>query len=132
MDFGIWKSATLSINRGLRVESSGIDLPLGETIKSLEEDCAYKYLGVLEADNIKQKEIKKKIIREYIACCHQILRSLLYACNKIGTINMYAVAVIRYSAGIVNWTKEDLDNLDRRTWKLMTITALCPPPKGLC
>lgn len=44
MDFGIQKCATLSIKRGLRVESSGIDLPLGETIKSLEEDCAYKYL----------------------------------------------------------------------------------------
>ena len=47
-------------------------MPLGEIIKSLEEDCAYKYLGVLEADNIKHNEIKQEIIKEYVARCHQI------------------------------------------------------------
>ena len=89
MDFGIEKCAALSIKRGGRVESSGIHLPSGETIKSLEEDGAYKYLGVLEADNIKHNKIKKEIIKEYVACCHQILRSHLHvhACNKIDTIN---------------------------------------------
>ena len=47
-------------------------MPLGEIIKSLEEDCAYKYLGVLEADNIKHNEIKQEILKEYVARCHQI------------------------------------------------------------
>ena len=63
---------TLSIKRGRRVESSGINLPMDETIKSLDEDGAYKYLGVLEADNIKHNKIKKEIIKEYVARCHQI------------------------------------------------------------
>ena len=53
-------------------QSSGINLPLDETIKSLEEDGAYKYLGVVEADNIKHNKIKKEIIKEYVAHCHQI------------------------------------------------------------
>ena len=53
-------------------QSSGINLPLDKTIKSLEEDGAYKYLGVLEADNIKHNKIKKEIIKEYVAHCHQI------------------------------------------------------------
>lgn len=47
-------------------------MPLGEIIKSLEEDGAYKYLGVLEADNIKHNEIKQEIVKEYVARCHQI------------------------------------------------------------
>ena len=59
------------------MESSGIDLPLGEIIKSLEEDGAYKYLGVLEADNIKHNEIKQEIIKEYVACCHQIYSGVI-------------------------------------------------------
>ena len=63
MDFGIEKCATLSIKRGRRVESSGIDLPSGETIKALEEDGTYKYRGVLEAGNIKHNEIKKEITK---------------------------------------------------------------------
>ena len=103
------------------MESSGIDLSSGETIKPLEKDCTYKYLGVLEADNIKHNEIKKEITKEYVARSRRILRSHLYARNKIDTINIYSVAVLRYSAGIVNWTKEDLDNLDRSTRKLMTM-----------
>ena len=94
MDFGIEKCATLSIKRGRRVESYGVDLPSGETIKSQEEDGTYKYLGVLEADNIKHNEIKKEITKEYVARCHQILRSHLYARNKIDTINIYAVAML--------------------------------------
>ena len=87
MDFGIKKCVTLSIKRCRRVESSGIDLPSGETIKSLEE--------VLEADNIKHNEIKKEITKEYVARCRQILRSHLHARNEIDTINIYAVAVLR-------------------------------------
>ena len=40
----------------------------GDKIKALnnEEECeSYKYLGVLEADDIKHKEIKEKIRKEY-------------------------------------------------------------------
>ena len=117
------------------MESSGIDLPLGEIIKSLEEDGAYKYLGVLEADNIKHNKIKKEIIKEYVARCHQIYSGSIdmhLPVTLIDIINMYTVPVVRYSAGIVNWTKEDLDNFDQRTRKLMTINAQCCPPKGLC
>lgn len=52
------------------MESSGIDFPSGETIKSLEEDGAYKYLRVSEAENIKHKKAKNVIIKEYIARYH--------------------------------------------------------------
>ena len=47
--------------------------------------------------------------------------------SETDTINMYAVAVVRYLAGVVNWTKEDLDNLDRRTRKLMTMHSAYHP-----
>ena len=40
---------------------------------------------------------------------------------------MYADAVVRYSAGVVNWTKEDLDNLDRRTMRLTTMHSAYHP-----
>ena len=47
--------------------------------------------------------------------------------SEIDTINMYAVVVVRYSAGFVNWTKEDLDNLDQRIRKLMTMHSAYHP-----
>ncbi len=38
----------------------------------------------------------------------------------VKAINTWAVSLMWYSAGIVEWTKEDLDVTDRRTRKLMT------------
>ena len=35
-------------------------------------------------------------------------------------INNWAVPVIRYTAGIVGWTVTDMEDLDRKTRKLMT------------
>ena len=36
-------------------------------------------------------------------------------------MNTRAVALIRYSAGILAWTKEELKSVDRRMGKLMTM-----------
>ena len=47
------------------VESKGIDLPNGETIKVLEENEGYKYLGILECDKFKSGEMKEILRNEY-------------------------------------------------------------------
>ena len=36
-------------------------------------------------------------------------------------INCWAVSLLRYSGGIVNWTKSELAELDRKTRKILTI-----------
>ncbi len=41
--------------------------------------------------------------------------------------NTWAVSLMRYSAGIVKWTKEDLDVMDRRMRKLMTMNGMLHP-----
>ena len=35
-------------------------------------------------------------------------------------MNIWAVAVMRYGAGVVKWTKEELEKLDRQTQKIIT------------
>ena len=47
----------------------------------------------------------------------------LSAKNKIQAIGSLAVPVLRYSFGIVNWHQVELQNLDRKTRKLLTIHA---------
>ena len=59
MEFGIQKCAMVVMRRGRMVESKGIDLPNGETIKVLEENEGYKYLGILECDKLKSGEMKE-------------------------------------------------------------------------
>ena len=45
----------------------------------------------------------------------------LSAKNKIQAIDPLAVSVLRYSFGIINWHQEELQKLDRKTRKLLTI-----------
>ena len=49
--------------------------------------------------------------------------------NLTEGINAWAVATLIYSAGCVKWNKEELENLDRKTRKLLTTyKALHPRP----
>jgi len=59
MRFGIQKCATIVKKRGKKEEDDGILLPDGEQMEDLGNG-EYKYLGVLEASDIKMKEMKEK------------------------------------------------------------------------
>ena len=48
-----------------KVKSHGIHLPNDKVIKSLEEGESYKYLGVLEADEVMVNEMKDKVKKDY-------------------------------------------------------------------
>ena len=41
--------------------------------------------------------------------------------NKIVAANTWAVGILRYSAGVVEWKTDELKVLDRKTRKLMTL-----------
>ena len=121
MEFGISKCAMLEMKRGRVVDSNGIDLPSGETIKALESNDGYKYLGIIQCDVIKNNEMKEMLSKEYFRRIRKILKSSLNAGNTIQAINSRAVSIIRYGAGIVDWRKAELQQMDRKTRKLLTI-----------
>ena len=52
--------------------------------------------------------MKADFIREYIRKLRLILRSKLNGKNKIKTINSWAVAIIRYGAGVLEWRFDEL------------------------
>ena len=107
-------------------QTEGIKLPDNKTIKDIGM-TPYKYLGILEADNIKHQEMKITIRKEYFSRVKAILKSKLNGGNTVKAINTWAVPVVRYSGGIVDWTKEDLEIMDRKTRKLMTINKALHP-----
>ena len=63
MEFGLDKCATLAIIKGKVIETQGMNLP-NNNIKGLNLDESYKYLGILQADDIKHKQVKKKTLSE--------------------------------------------------------------------
>ena len=60
MEFGIEKCAMLILKSRKRKITEGIELPNQDKIWTLEEKETYKYLGTLEADTIKEVEMKEK------------------------------------------------------------------------
>ena len=61
MEFGMEKCAILVMKSGKRHLTDGMEQPNQDKIRTLAEKETYKYLGILEADTIKQVEIKHKI-----------------------------------------------------------------------
>ena len=96
-------------------------MPDGEEFRSLGEDGSYKYLGVLETDQIKHEEMKGEIEAEFFSRVRKVLKSKLNAGNTIKAINTWSVSLVRYVAGIIEWNKEELQRMDRKTRKLLTM-----------
>ena len=61
MEFGREKCAMLVIKSGKRHMTDWMELPNYNKIKMLRENETYKYLDILEADTIKEVEMKDKI-----------------------------------------------------------------------
>ena len=126
MKFGLQKCATLVMKRGKKIEDEGISMPDGQLLQDLGEE-SYKYLGILEADRIKMEDMKEKVRKEYYRRIRKVLESKLNGGNVIKAMNTWAVAAVRYTAGILDWTVNELREMDRKTRKLMTINRALHP-----
>ena len=124
MEFGISKCSHVTMKVGKLVSVVGMELSSGEVIPELESDKGYKYLGILEADDIMHTEMKDKIKKEYYRRVRQLTSSKLNGGNTIRAINSWAVSVVRYSAGILKWTKDELKAMDRKTKKIMAMNRM--------
>jgi hypothetical protein len=126
MEFGISKCATVSLKRGKRTHMDGIKLPNGQELGDPDAE-GYKYLGVLELDDMLTKEMKSKVRDTYLKRLSLLLKSKLNGRNLFLAINSWAVAVIRYSAAFIGWTQGEMMQLDRETRKrLVRFGALHP------
>ena len=121
MEFGIEKCAMLIIKSEKRHITEGIEQSNQERISMLGERETYKYLGILEADTIKQVVMKENMKKEYIRRAKKLLETKLCSRNLIERINTYAVSFVRYSGLFLKWTREELRLMDQRTRKLMSI-----------
>ena len=129
MEFGVSKCANLVVKRGKRARSDEIVLSDEESILEAD-DNGYKYLGILEFDDIVQKEMKEKVKTTYLKRLKFVLKSKLNSRNLINGINTWAVAEVRYSAGILNWTKDKIDTLGRKTRKALTMHGALYPKEN--
>ena len=116
MEFGIEKCAMLVMKSGKRHMTDGMELPNHDVIRTLGENKTYKYLGILgilEADTIKQVQMKDKTQKEYLRGTRKLLETKLSSRNLIKGINTWAVPLVRYSGPFLKWTRDELKQMDQ-------------------
>ena len=100
MQFGMKKCGVLITENGKVIRTDGIRLPDGQHMTNIDE-TGFTYLGILETDKIKDKEMKEKFSRKYLRRLRLILRSKFNGRNKVIAANTWAASVMRYSVGIL-------------------------------
>jgi hypothetical protein len=120
MEFGLEKCRTQRITRGKRDPPTGFETNNGCLIEAMEENEVYKYLGFEQARLIEHKNFKQSLTKTYLMRLKSILKTNLCSENTIKAINTYAVPILTYSFGIINWSKTKLEGLQRNTRSTLT------------
>ncbi|OIR56213.1 MAG: uncharacterized protein A8A55_3041, partial [Amphiamblys sp. WSBS2006] len=103
----------LEINR----DKSATNTPQceGEYTKLLREEEGYKYLGVYEdRDSQQTKETKETVTAKILKRVERLCDSSLNARNLTHAINEFAISVINYYAGLVEYTESEARELDKK------------------
>ena len=132
MKFGIEKFAMLVMKSGKRHMTEGVELSNQVVTRTLGEKETNKYLEILNADTIKQVQMKEKIKRECLRRTRKLLETKLYSRSLVKGINTWAGPLVRYSGPFLKWTREELKQMDNRTRKLMTIHKALHPRDEVC
>ena len=91
----------LVIKSGQRHRTDGIEPPNQDKIRTLGENETYKCLGILEADTIKQVQMKDKIQKEYLRRTRKLLETKLFSRNLIK-----GIYICGPEKNLNKWTKE--------------------------
>lgn len=118
--------------KGKITETTNINLPINNiTFPTLNTNETYKYLGVKETLTHNTKEIKETIENKYKNRLTKIMRTQLNAKNKIKAINSWAIPILTYSFGVIQWTITDVQALDRLTRKILTNNRALHPNSAI-
>ena len=82
MQFMLDKCAKATFKRGKLTETSSIETDEATSIKEIDQEGSYKYLGMNEGDGILHSVMKEKIRKEYGRRVKLVLKSELNAGNK--------------------------------------------------
>ena len=112
MQFGLDKCAKVTFIKGKIVKTENITLDVSTTIRELEQEGTYKYLGIQEAEGVSNAANKEKVRKEFYRRVRAILQTELNARNKVMAINSLAITIGTYSYNILNWTISEIKRLD--------------------
>ena len=104
-----------------------ITLDVSTTIKELQQEETCKYLGIQEAEGLRNAANKQQLRKEFYHKARGILQTELNARNTIMAINSSAIPIVTYSFNILNWTMSEIKRLDVKVRKLLTMNKIHRP-----
>ena len=114
------------LKRGKLCKSEGIKLIKREMIKEVDDE-GYNYLGILESDKFKEREIKDIFRTENLGWFKLVMKSHLNGMNKIKAAKTWAVSLKRYESRTIKWNKGEFQEIDRKSRKIITINEELHP-----
>ena len=109
MEFGLDKCAVIHIIKG---EISNTSIVKGIPLLSSED--IYKYLGLIQCDEIILDEVKTNTKKEYFSRIRNIVKADISAKNVTSAIKTFAMPIMRYGFGVIKWSINELKILDRK------------------
>lgn len=121
MEFGVDKCAVLHCKRGKTQNSEKLIL-IDETtsFSPLQLGETYKYLGIQQALKVDDTAMKNTIEAAFFRRLKTILKTELYAKNKITAMNLWVAPVLASTFGVLKWSHTDLESIDRKVRTSMT------------
>ena len=112
--YGVTKCAKLVSERGKMVKGESLQV-LNERMKTIdpEENEIYKFLGVEQADGIKQREVYNRVKEEISRRMNIITRTGLIDKNLVKAINTKVISVAAYPMNVCKFTQSKLTKLDQ-------------------
>ena len=86
----------------------------GECHKYLAQDENISYVGTVN---------KERFCKEYFTRVRKIWKSKLSTFNKTIAHNMFAVPGLKPTCSILDWTIQEIRNIDIKTRKILTMTG---------
>ena len=96
-------------------------------IQPIDERDYYRYRGIDENISYNGMLNKEKVTKEYLNRVRKFWSSYLSDNNKVIAYNSFAIPVITPTVGIVDWAIDDINDLDIKTRKILSITGNFQP-----
>ena len=123
LSLSLEKCAVLSRKAGRETSTHNLMIAQEEGIEGLNDGKSYMYLGMAQRSDCQEQSIKTTLLVDFFRRNKIIWQSLLSASNKVKAYSSLCVGVLGYSFGVIGWTKQELENIDSKVRKIMSMNS---------
>ena len=127
MNFGEEKGAYMRIEKEKVLDNSNPIVMNNLTIKPILSGDNYRYLGIDENIAYSGPINKTRVLKEYLNRTRKIWKSELSDYNKMLAHNTFALPTITATVGILEWSIKEINDIDIKTRKILTMTGSLHP-----